>query len=112
MSATRRAVGAAPIAATSERFWATTFRPTSWAVDHSSRQSRPRTIVSVVATTEPDGAQHDGGVVARADGGRVAHDAPGRGVPGHDAGQELGLVEVAQPFHQDLPAMTAGHPAR
>ena len=49
---TSSAVGTAPMAATSARFWATTLRPTSAPLDQSSRQSRPRTIESVVATTE------------------------------------------------------------
>ena len=54
-SDTSSAVGTAPIAATSATFWAATLTPTSWALDHSSCQSRPRTIESVVATTAPPG---------------------------------------------------------
>ena len=52
-SETSRAVGSAPIAAMSARFWAASFTPTSCALDQSSRQSRPHTIESVVATTLP-----------------------------------------------------------
>src|SRR5512135_2579405 len=53
---TRSAVGTAPIAATSAKFWAAALRPTSYGVDHSSRKCRRSTSRSVVATTVPDGA--------------------------------------------------------
>src|SRR2546421_436423 len=53
---TSRAVGTAPMAATSARLAAAARCPTSAAADQSRRKCRPSTSTSVVATTRPSGA--------------------------------------------------------
>lgn len=55
-NATSNAVGRAPIAATSDRFVAAAFQPTSVGEDHAHRKSGPCTIMSVVTTKRPSGA--------------------------------------------------------
>ena len=55
-SPTSRAVGTAPMAAMSARFWAAALPPISRADDQSRRKCQPSTRTSVLATTRPSGA--------------------------------------------------------
>ncbi len=102
------AVGTAPMAAMSARFWAAALRPTSYAVDQSRRKCRPSSRMSVLATTLRSGA-----ATTAASSPGPSRTAGSGGEPGRQLSDEAELPQLAHgSLHRVSPLIyRPGHPS-